>query len=77
MSVVKYDRKIYNMIRCRYFDFVIKRSDIMGMTANKTVDYALENSMQTVLKMLDEAIDDYENGRVLTEEEFWEGIQEE
>lgn len=49
----------------------------MGMTANKTVDYALENSMQTVLKMLDEAIDDYENGRVLTEEEFWEGIQEE
>ena len=49
----------------------------MDMTANRTVDYSLENSVQVVLNMLDEAIDDYENGRLLTEEEFWKGIREE
>ena len=33
-----------------------------------------ENNMKTVYNMLDEAIDDYENGRLLTEDEFWKGI---
>lgn len=49
----------------------------MDMTANKAVGYTLENSVQVVLNMLDDAIDDYENGRLLTEEEFWKGIREE
>lgn len=49
----------------------------MDMTANKTAEYSLDNSVQVVLNMLDEAIDEYENGKLLTEEEFWKGIREE
>lgn len=37
----------------------------------------MEDSIQVVLGMLDEAIEDYENGRLLTEEEFWKGIRSE
>lgn len=36
-----------------------------------------EYDVRAVLNMLDEALDDYENGRLLTEEEFWNGIREE
>lgn len=48
----------------------------MDMIAKITAHYPLENNVQIVLNMLDEAIDDYENGRILTEDEFWKGIQE-
>lgn len=49
----------------------------MDMTANRITDYSLEKNAKVVLNMLDEAIDDYENGRLLTEEEFWKGVREE
>ena len=37
------------------------------MIVNKPVDCSVEYDMQVVFGMLDEAIDDYENGRLLTE----------
>lgn len=46
----------------------------MEMAATKTLECSFENNMKTVYNMLDEAIDDYENGRLLTEDEFWKGI---
>ncbi len=51
--------------------------NMMDMAANRKVDYSLEDSVKIVLDMLDVAIDDYENGRLLAEEEFWRGIREE
>lgn len=49
----------------------------MDMTVNKPVDCSLEDDMEVVFNLLDEALDDYENGRLLTEEEFWNGIRAE
>ena len=49
----------------------------MDMIVNKPVDCSVEDDMQVVFGMLDEAIDDYENGRLLTEEECWDGIRAE
>lgn len=40
----------------------------------KDLDKDLDNSMNVIFNMLDEALDDYENGRLLTKEEFWKGI---
>ena len=37
----------------------------------------LDNAIQTVLDKLDKALDDVENGRVLTEEEFWDWYENE
>ena len=49
----------------------------MDMTVNKPVNCSLKDDMEVVFDMLDEALDDYENGRLLTEEEFWNGIKSE
>ena len=49
----------------------------MEMPVKNTADCSMEDSIQVVLGMLDEAIEDYENGRLLTEEEFWKGIRSE
>lgn len=46
----------------------------MDMTANRTVDYSLENSVQVVLNMLDEAIDEYERGEFISEEELFKEL---
>ena len=43
-----------------------------GMTFGKTA--SVEEAMNVLFSKLDEAIDDLENGRVLTEEEFWAEI---
>lgn len=39
-----------------------------------TDSYTINDAMNVLLSKLDEAIDDLENGRVLTEEELWEEI---
>lgn len=48
------------------------------LATKKTVtardSYTINDAMNVWLSKLDEAIDDLENGRVLTEEELWEEI---
>lgn len=39
-----------------------------------TDSYTINDAMNVLLSKLDEAIDDLENGRVLSEEELWEEI---
>ena len=38
---------------------------------NQENEYTIDDAMQTLLEKLDDAIDDYENGRVITENEMW------
>lgn len=47
----------------------------MDMTANRTVEYSLDNSVQVVLNMLDEAIDEYERGEFISEEELFRELE--
>ena len=47
----------------------------MGMTANRKVEYSLDNSVQVVLNMLDEAIDEYERGEFISEEELFRELE--
>ena len=46
----------------------------MDMTANRIVDYSLDNSAQVVLNMLDEAINEYEKSEFISEEELFEEL---
>lgn len=46
----------------------------MDMTANRIVDYSLDNSAQVVLNMLDEAIKEYEQSEFIVEEELFEEL---
>ena len=46
------------------------------MEALKTKTNELDNAMQVIFSILDEAIDDIENDNLLSEEEFWKGIRE-
>lgn len=52
-----------------------KGERIMDMTANRTVEYSLENSVQVVLNMLDEAINEYERGEFISEEELFKELE--
>lgn len=36
---------------------------------------SIENAINTLFVKLDEAIDDIENGRVITEDEMWEELE--
>lgn len=47
-------------------------------TAIKKQDdtYSIDNAMSILYDKLDEAIDDLENGRVISEEEMWEELDE-
>lgn len=47
----------------------------MDMTANRTVEYSLKNSVQVVLNMLDEAINEYERGEFISEEELFKELE--
>ena len=40
-------------------------------TKKSVESYSLDDAMDVLFSKLDEAIDDMENGRVLTEEELW------
>ena len=42
----------------------------MEMKTDRVVNYSLENSAQVVLDMLDEAIDEYARGELISEEEL-------
>lgn len=47
----------------------------MDMTANRTVDYSLESGVQVVLNMLDEAINEYERGEFISEEDLFKELE--
>ena len=47
----------------------------MDMTANRIMDYSLEKKVQVVLGMLDEAIDEYNNGQFISEEELFKELE--
>lgn len=56
---------------------IYRRWDTMLATKKietATESYSINDAMNVLLSKLDEAIDDLENGRVLTEEELWEEI---
>ena len=42
--------------------------------SNRDASNTLDDAMQILLSKLDEAIDDVENGRVISEEEMWEEL---
>lgn len=42
--------------------------------SNRDASNTLDDAMQILLSKLDEAIDDVENGRVISEEELWEEL---
>ena len=51
------------------------------MKTSKTVRkqddaYSIDNTMNILYTKLDEAINDLENGRVITEDEMWEELDE-
>ncbi|MBD5393599.1 MAG: hypothetical protein HDR71_04880 [Lachnospiraceae bacterium] len=48
--------------------------EAMNMTGKNDSSYAINNAMNVLFTKLDEAIDDMENGRVLTIEEAWKEI---
>lgn len=48
--------------------------EAMNRTDKSDSSYAINNAMNVLFTKLDEAIDDMENGRVLTEEELWAEI---
>lgn len=48
----------------------------MNMSANRTMDYSLENNVKVVLGMLDEAIDEYERGEFISEEELFKELED-
>jgi len=50
--------------------------EAMKLKANNDSSYTIDNAMGMLLSKLDEAINDVEMGRVLSEEEFWAGIDE-
>lgn len=47
----------------------------MEMKTDRVVNYSLENSAQVVLNMLDEAIDEYERGEFISEEELFRELE--
>lgn len=40
------------------------------------MDYSLENNVKVVLGMLDEAIDEYERGEFISEEELFKELED-
>ena len=46
------------------------------MKAGNNNTYNLENAMSELFSKLNEAIDDMENGRLISEEEMWEELEE-
>ncbi|MEE0885147.1 MAG: hypothetical protein U0L59_07980 [Faecalimonas sp.] len=46
----------------------------MGIAIKNAESYAVDCAMRTVLAKLDKAIEDLENGRVLSAEEVWKEL---
>lgn len=49
----------------------------MAFSKNVYANSDLSNTMQVVFDKLDRALDDVENGRVLSDEEFWDWYDKE
>jgi len=47
----------------------------MEMKTDRVVSYSLEDSAKIVLDMLDEAIDEYERGEFISEEELFRDLE--
>lgn len=47
----------------------------MDMTANRTIDCSLEEKVKVVFNMLDEALDEYERGDFISEEELFKELE--
>ena len=75
MSVVKLLIPRYNINNKRRFVYYPKGEIAMDMTANRTVNHSLDNNVQDVLDMLDEAVDEYERGEFISEEELFKELE--
>ena len=47
----------------------------MDVAANRAMEYPLNNSVKTVLNMLDEAIEEYKKGEFISEEELFKELE--
>ncbi len=47
----------------------------MDILVNRKADYSLDDSVQVVLNMLDEAIDEYARGEFISEEELFKELE--
>ncbi len=47
----------------------------MDVAANRAMEYPLNNSVKAVLNMLDEAIEEYEKGEFISEEELFKELE--
>jgi len=47
----------------------------MDVATKNTVEYSVNNSVKSVLNMLDEAIDEYERGEFISEEEVFQELE--
>lgn len=51
---------------------LLRKGDFLAIAIRKQDElYSIENAMNVLCDKLDEAIDDIENGRVISEEEMW------
>ena len=51
---------------------LLRKGDFLAIAIRKQDElYSIENAMNALCDKLDEAIDDIENGRVISEEEMW------
>ena len=51
---------------------LLRKGDFLAIAIKKQDElYSIENAMNVLCDKLDEAIDDIENGRVISEEEMW------
>ncbi len=57
----------------KYGGFVMDAVQILETTNN---DYTIQDAADVFFSKLDEGLDDYENGRVVTSEELWAELDE-
>lgn len=48
--------------------------DIVPTIKSKGKAYVIDDAIQVLFSKLDEGLDDFENGRVISEEEMWEEL---
>ena len=50
-------------------------ADALDLGSSTSVSYTIDDAVNKIFTKLDEAIDDFENGRVLSEEVVWKQIK--
>jgi len=65
----------YNVSESNRLGYDVKGERIMEMKTDRVVSYSLEDSAKIVLDMLDEAIDEYERGEFISEEELFRDLE--